>query len=316
MATTKKNPVKIAVFNQKGGVAKTTTVFNMAGILAKSGSKVLVIDADPQANVSSSLLFENISEYDAKHGTTGQMLRNSKTLRDIVDRPECINDAIIKAKFMLQDKAKPKWKGVDVIPANSLMYDMPPLEDPDDEESGLIILKALNMIRKTRKHLYDYDYILFDLPPHLGELTIAILAAVNYVLVPASVDSYSLNGFGELNDTVNYLVNSGRNPDLRIIGIFFTMMQASPYYIGLYSDAMDALGDTFMKSTIRQNVNAKKASECGCPLCWLKRNAGITKDYINLTEEVLRRCNLLGEDEHLPNLSDPEDNYANYLLTR
>ena len=68
MATTKKNPVKIAVFNQKGGGSETTTVFNMAGILAKSGAKVLVIDADPQANVSSSSLFENISEYDRKYG--------------------------------------------------------------------------------------------------------------------------------------------------------------------------------------------------------------------------------------------------------
>lgn len=316
MATTKKNPVKIAVFNQKGGVAKTTTVFNMAGILAKSGAKVLVIDADPQANVSSSLLFENISEYDRKYGTSGQMLKNAKTLRDIVERPECINDAIIKAKFMLQDKATPKWKGVDVIPANSMMSAMPPLEDPDDEQSGLVILEAINRIRRTRKHMYDYDYILFDLPPFLGELTIAVLAAVNYILVPASVDSYSLNGFGALNDTVNYLVNSGRNPDLRIIGIFFTMMQANSYYIGLYADAIDALGDTFMKSTIRQNVNARKANECGCPLCWLKRNAGITKDYIHLTEEVLRRCNLLKEDEHLPNLADSGDNYTNYLLTR
>lgn len=316
MATTKKNPVKIAVFNQKGGVAKTTTVFNMAGILAKSGAKVLVIDADPQANVSSSLLFENISEYDRKYGTSGQMLKNAKTLRDIAERPSCINDAIIKAKFMIQDKTKPKWRGVDVIPANSMMYDMPPLEDPDDEESGMVIAHALEQIRRTRGHMYEYDYILFDLPPHLGELTISILAAVNYILVPASVDSYSLAGFGELMNTVNFLVSSKRNPNLSVIGIFFTMMQATPYYISLYNETMEALGDTFMQSTIRQNVYAKKASECGCPLCWLKRNAGITKDYINLTEEVSRRCGKLGEDEHLPNLTDPQDNYTNYLLSR
>lgn len=304
MQTTRKQPIRIAVFNQKGGVAKTTTVFNMAGILAKSGAKVLVIDVDSQANVSSSLLMENMADYDEKHGTVGGMLDETMTLKDIIEVPSRINDAIIKAKICIRDGYAAKWRGIDVIPANSRLQDLR-VEDMDDEDSLYAIRDAIGMIRRTRKHAYDYDYILFDLPPHLGELSVAVLAASDHVLVPATVDSYSMNGYGELMDTVDSIRNMGLNPDLDIIGVFFTMIQPlQKYDRSMYQDVREQLGSVFIDTPIRSNSNAKLAAHIGCPLCWLKRSAGVTQDYIAVTEEVLRRCGTLKEGEHLPNLSD------------
>ncbi len=302
-----KQAIKIAVFNQKGGVAKTTTVFNMAGILAKSGSKVLVIDVDSQANVSTSLLMENMAEYDEKHGTVGQMLDDVMTLKDIIEVPSRINDAIIKAKICIRDGGVAKWRGIDVIPANSKLQDLR-VEDMDDEDSLYAIRDALGMIRRTRKHAYDYDYILFDLPPHLGELSVAVLAATDHVLVPATVDSYSMNGYGELMDTVESIRSMGLNPNLDIIGVFFTMIQPlQKYDRTMYQDVRDQLGDVFIDTPIRSNSNAKLAAHFGCPLCWLKRTAGVTQDYIAVTEETLRRCGVLEKGEHLRGLGDNID---------
>lgn len=302
-----KQAIKIAVFNQKGGVAKTTTVFNMAGILAKSGSKVLVVDVDSQANVSTSLLMENMAEYDEKHGTVGQMLDDVMTLKDIIEIPSRINDAIIKAKISIRDGYAPKWRGIDVIPANSKLQDLR-VEDMDDDDSLYAIRDALSMIKRTRKHAYDYDYILFDLPPHLGELSVAVLAATDHILVPATVDSYSMNGYGELMDTVESIRSMGLNPDLDIIGVFFTMIQPlQKYDRTMYQDVREQLGDVFIDTPIRSNSNAKLAAHFGCPLCWLKRTAGVTQDYIAVTEETLRRCGVLEAGEHLPGLGDDID---------
>lgn len=299
-----KQPIKIAVFNQKGGVAKTTTVFNMAGILAKSGSKVLVIDVDSQANVSTSLLMENMADYDEKYGTVGQMLDNVMTLKDIIEVPSRINEAIIKAKICIRDGYAAKWRGIDVIPANSKLQNLR-MEDMDDEDSFYAIRNAIGMIKRTRKHAYDYDYILFDLPPHLGELSVAVLVAADHVLVPATVDSYSMNGYGELMDTVESIRIMSLNPDLGIIGVFFTMIQPlQKYDRSMYKDVREQLGDIFINTPIRSNSNAKLAAHIGCPLCWLKRNAGITQDYIAVTEEVLRRCGELDDAQHLLGLLD------------
>lgn len=304
MRTTIQQPIKIAVFNQKGGVAKTTTVFNMAGILAKSGAKVLVIDVDSQANVSSSLLMENMADYDEEHGTVGQMLDEAMTLKDIIEVPNRINDAIIKARICIRDGAAAKWRGIDVIPANSRLQDLR-VEDMDDEDSLYAIRDAIGKIRRTRKHAYNYDYILFDLPPHLGELSVAVLAAADHVLVPATVDSYSMNGYGELMDTVESIRSMGLNPDLNIIGVFFTMIQPlQKYDRSMYQDVREQLGSVFIDTPVRSNSNAKLAAHIGCPLCWLKRSAGVTQDYIAVTEEVLRRCGVLAYGEHLAGLSD------------
>lgn len=307
MRKEEKQPIKIAVFNQKGGVAKTTTVFNMAGILAKSGLKVLVIDVDSQANVSTSLLMENMADYDEEQGTVGAMLDNTMTLKDIIEVPSRINDAIIKAKICIRDGYAAKWRGIDVIPANSQLQDLR-VEDMDDEDSLYAIRDAIGKIKRTRKHAYDYDYILFDLPPHLGELSVAVLAAADYVLVPATVDSYSMNGYSELMDTVKSIRSMGLNPDLDIIGVFFTMIQPlQKYDRSMYQDVREQLGDVFIDTPIRSNSNAKLAAHIGCPLCWLKRSAGVTQDYIAVTEEVLRRCGALGGGEHLPGFGENDE---------
>lgn len=285
-------------------MGKTTTVFNMAGILAKSGSKVLVIDVDSQANVSTSLLMENMADYDEKYGTVGQMLDNVMTLKDIIEVPSRINEAIIKAKICIRDGYAAKWRGIDVIPANSKLQNLR-MEDMDDEDTFYAIRNAIGMIKRTRKHAYVYDYILFDLPPHLGELSVAVLVAADHVLVPATVDSYSMNGYGELMDTVESIRIMGLNPDLGIIGVFFTMIQPlQKYDRSMYKDVREQLGDIFINTPIRSNSNAKLAAHIGCPLCWLKRNAGITQDYIAVTEEVLRRCGELDDAQHLPGLLD------------
>ena len=286
---------------------KTTTVFNMAGILAKSGARVLVIDADAQGNSSQSLLMENMAEYDTVHGGIGQMLKNSLTLKDIIAEPQAVNDAVIKAKISIRDGYPAKWRGIDVIPANSFLQDIR-IEDPEDDgdhDAIYAVRDAVRMLKRTRKRPYDYDYILFDLPPHLGELTLSVLIAADCVLVPATPDSYSLNGYAELMDTVTSIQAMGLNQNLAITGVFFTMMQTvSRYDRDIYLDVREQLGDAFIDIPVRLNSNAKLAGHIGCPLCWLKRSAGITRDYILLTEEVLRRCGTLRPGEHLKNLGD------------
>ena len=193
--------VKIAVYSRKGGTGKTTSTFNIAGILAKNyKKKVLIIDADSQANITTYLLQtereQNNNSYD--------FLNDITTVEDLFLYPEKINDAVRNSLFALTEKSTPRKRGIDIVPARptsiSPKIDLDKINDLLASEAipkGQIN-KALSMLKHTRNHLYDYDYCLMDFGPAKNKLTMDFLAACDYVLIPTSIDAASINGVSGL----------------------------------------------------------------------------------------------------------------------
>lgn len=281
----KKEPIKIGVFNQKGGVGKTTTVINIAGIMAKRKLKILVIDGDPQANTTSTLLMENIAEFEKE--TKKFFYEEHSTLLECIENPSLVNDSIIKAKIVVRDGSPPKWRGIDVLPSKRALAGI-------DIEGNDNIIKVIEAVKATRTRPYEYDFIFFDLPPYLSSLSINVLSAVDYVLVPATVDKDSLDGYSELLDTVQNIKLMEINTSLKILGVFLTMINSQTNYDKyMYSSVKESLGEVFIDIPIRWNSYVKQASHFGCPLCWFKRNEKVTRDYELVTDEILRRCGLL-----------------------
>lgn len=283
--------VKIAVFNQKGGTAKTTSVFNIAGILAKDyKKKVLVVDGDPQANSSKALLLENINIF--RNNNTGiDFFDKNPTIVDVLEGRCSVDDAIYKASIKIRDRYDGRWRGIDVLPTKRSMSAL-------EMQSDFDIKKIIDSIRRNRNRAYNYDFILFDCPPYLSNFTINILAACDYVLVPASADMDSLDGFSELIDTISALHNKGINTNLEILGVYLTMIKANESFDRyVYSECKAYIGDKFLEIPIRRDTTAKQASSVGVPLCWYKQTSNATKDYRILTKTILSKLNMLPEEE-------------------
>lgn len=302
MKNEKTNAVKIAVFNQKGGVGKTTSVVNMAGILAKMGKKVLVIDADPQANATSTLLMENIADYE-ENGK--DFYADHETLLEVLEDPRKVNRAIVKANIVVKDKGVAKWRNIDVLPSKRELAAVEVKENDD-------MIKVINHIKKSINHRYDYDYIFFDMPPYLSDLSINVLSAADHVLIPATVDKDSLDGYSQLVTTVKRIKEMEINPQLSIMGVFLTMIDTREKFDReMYRQVKESLGDVFIPIPIRRHTDAKMASFLGTPLSWYKKNGPVTKDYIAVTYEVMKRCKKFDEKK-----SSEFTNLVNEILKR
>ena len=248
----------IAVFNQRGGVGKTTTTVNVSAGLAEKGAKVLAVDIDPQGNTTSGL------------GVDKNKLK--KTIYDVL-----LGDLSMK-----EVKKPTPMKNLDLIPSNMDLAGAE-IELLDINKREYILRKNLEDIKN------DYDYILVDCPPAVNILTLNALAAANSVLVPIQCEYYALEGLTHLISTIK-LVQQRINPELYIEGIIFTMYDART---NLSLQVVEEVKRYFPKeiytTLIPRNVRLGEAPSHGLPIMLYDEKSKGAESYRLLVEEILER---------------------------
>ncbi len=223
----------IAIFNQKGGVGKTTTNINLAACLAQKGKKVLVIDIDPQGNTTSGL---GISKKDLAHSTYELLTEENINTRDTIMRTSVEN--------------------MDIIPANAQLAGAE-IELVQIVGREKILKKAIENIRE------DYDYIFIDCPPSLGLLTINSLTAVDSVLVPIQCEFYALEGVSQLMSTIE-IVKKNLNPELSIQGVILSMFDGrTNLSIQVVEEVKKYFKEKVYTTVIPRNVRLAEAPSYG-----------------------------------------------------
>ena len=246
----------ITIFNQKGGVGKTTTVINLAAALGKLDQKILVIDIDPQGNATSGLgvdkLSLNLSTYDA--------LINRVKLEEII--------------------LKTSAENVDILPSNVDLAGAE-IELIEIDERELCLKKSIEPIQDK------YDYIFIDCPPSLGLLSINGLAASHSVLIPIQCEYYALEGVSQLMDTI-ILVKKGLNPDLEIEGVALSMFDGrTNLSIQVVDEVKKYFKGKVYTSIIPRNVRLAEAPSYGLSIIDYDSKSKGAEAYMELAEEFL-----------------------------
>lgn len=227
---------KICIFNQKGGVGKTTTNINLCAFLAMEGYKVLTIDIDPQGNTTSGLGLDKrnleVSMYD--------VLTNNASLGQVIIKSELIPNLYIAPSTMELAGAEVEIIGI------------------KDRET--ILLREISKIKD------QYDFIFIDCPPSLGVLTINALTAVDSVLIPIQCEFYALEGVGQLINTIQ-LVKKSLNKSLDIEGVLMTMYDYRTNLSNeVYDEAKKFFNDKVYDATISRNIRLAEAPSFGLPI--------------------------------------------------
>lgn len=247
----------IAIFNQKGGVGKTTTNINLAACLAIRGKKVLILDIDPQGNTTSGI------------GITKRSLKNT-VYNILIDRDYDPKKAIIKTGV----------ENLDLIPASvDLAGAEVELVGMEGRENAL--KEGLEKIKD------DYDYIFIDCPPSLGLLTINSLAAVDSVLVPIQCEFYALEGVSQLVSTID-LVKKSLNPKLEIQGVILSMFDGrTNLSLQVVQEVKKYFGNKVYATVIPRNVRLAEAPSYGMPITEYDPKSKGAEAYGDFADEFL-----------------------------
>ncbi len=251
----------IALANQKGGVGKTTTTINLAASLAVLEKKVLVIDADPQANATSGLGFD------------------LKTIKTSIY--ECIVDEIDIRKIILHTDIA----NLDLIPSHI------------DLVGAEIEMLNLPNREKVLKHTIEglkgeYDFILIDCSPSLGLITVNALTAADSVIIPVQCEYFALEGLGKLLNTIKIIQNR-LNTSLDIEGFLLTMYDSRLNLSNqVYEEVKRHFQDMVFETVIQRNVKLSEAPSHGKPVVLYDASSKGAINHMNLAREILQRNGL------------------------
>jgi chromosome partitioning protein len=249
----------ISIFNQKGGVGKTTTSINLCAFLALNGYKVLSIDIDPQGNTTSGLGFEKRSI--------------ETSVYDVLTSDASIDSAIKKCELV---------ENFFLVPST--------IELAGAEVELISIPKRENILKnKLAKMQQKFDFVFIDCPPSLGVLTVNALTASDSVFIPIQCEFYALEGVGQLLNTIN-LVKKSLNKDIEVEGVLLSMFDSRARLANEVMNEVKAhFKDKVYDTVIPRNIRLAEAPSFGLPIMLYDDKCKGSEAYEQLAKEFITR---------------------------